>query len=106
LFGWNDTEQPVNLSDTEREIIAAALKQLPEVDAVSVFGSRARDTASRYADLDLLLHTSHPIPLRRIGDVEHMLAESDLTFSVDIIDSSRIDAAFRVLIEDELVPFV
>lgn len=96
----------MNLNDTEREIIVAVLDQIPEVHAVSAFGSRARDSASRYADLDLLLHTSHSIPLARIGELEDALSESDLPFSVDIVDSSRIDPAFRSAIEGELVPLL
>lgn len=96
----------MNLSDTEREIIVAVLGKIPEVHGVSAFGSRARDDASRYADLDLLLHTSSPLPLARIGEVEDALSESDLPFSVDIVDSSRIDPAFRSAIEGELVPLL
>ena len=70
-------------------------EEFPQVTLV-LFGSRARGTASRYADWDLGVYCSSSMPhalyrkiRRRVGD----LAEDSL-YMIDVVNLNRADEAF------------
>jgi predicted nucleotidyltransferase len=78
---------------------------LPPATGAWVFGSRATATATarRYSDLDLALEGERPLSLDVLGDIAEALSESDLPYKVDVIDLRSVDAAFRAIIEPDMV---
>ena len=82
-----------------RSILAEHVPQL----AVYAFGSRVRGGARPGSDLDLVLMTDSPLPLRRLARLMEALRESDLPFPVDIVDWSATDTSFRELISSQAV---
>ncbi|NVK42615.1 MAG: nucleotidyltransferase domain-containing protein [Oceanospirillaceae bacterium] len=82
------------------ELLSGALG--PGVD-VFVFGSRARGNARKSSDLDILLCAAGPIDFSQLAEASEQLAESDLPFSVDLLDQARISESFKRRIASDLV---
>lgn len=72
-------------------------KHVPELE-VWAFGSRTRNEAWRYSDLDLAVITDEPLSFEKRGALLEDLAESDLPFRVDILDWARTDDEFRRIV--------
>lgn len=75
---------------------------LKNYDQVYIFGSRAKGTYKPFSDLDICLKSD-------ISDYEYELLkekfeESDLPFTVDIVQYNKIDDSFKRRIDQELVP--
>ena len=70
---------------------------------VWVFGSRATGEARRYSDLDLAPEGPAPLDSDLLGRLADALSESGLTIKVDLVDLSRVEPAFRQLIERNMV---
>lgn len=68
---------------------------------VYVFGSRAKGTYKQFSDLDLCLKND-------ISDYDYELLKeqfenSDLPFTVDLVQYNRIDESFKKRIDEEVV---
>ena len=68
-----------------------------------IFGSRAKGTAKKYSDLDVVLLGNEPISLLTLSNLEEEFAESDLPFKVDIVDWQRITTDFQEKIKSEWI---
>jgi predicted nucleotidyltransferase len=94
----------MDLSQAEQAIVRAILRaHLPPGTRAWVFGSRATASARRYSDLDLAIDGEKPLSLDVMGDMAEALSESDLPYKVDVIDLRSVDAAFRALIEPDMI---
>jgi predicted nucleotidyltransferase len=99
----------LNRSPRERPLDAHHLivsaKQLAEVQAllreylpgleVRAFGSRAGGHPKPASDLDLMVVSEKPVGPRTLALLADAFAESDLPFTVDLIDASTASASFR-----------
>ena len=66
------------------------------------FGSRVKQSARQYSDLDLLIDYQHqPLPHRLLTQILSDLEESDLPFRVDIVDWNAINNSFRTQISQD-----
>ncbi|WP_298644261.1 nucleotidyltransferase domain-containing protein [uncultured Cardiobacterium sp.] len=65
---------------------------------VRAFGSRVKQRAKRYSDLDLAIITDTPLPLPVQAALVDAFSESDLLWKVDIVDWASTHAAFRDII--------
>lgn len=81
--------------ETVRRILAA---HVPELEA-RAFGSRVSGGAGPHADLDLTLVGEGPLDQRRLEALKDAFSESDLPFSVDVLDWNALSNAFRKAIE-------
>jgi predicted nucleotidyltransferase len=78
----------------------AALRQgLPEEAAVWVFGSRATGTARRASDLDLAIDAGRPLTRAETGALLDAFEESDLPYTVDLVDLNTVAPSFRAIID-------
>ena len=77
-------------------------RQLPQHE-VWAFGSRARQAAKPYSDLDLAVITDAPLGLSVSAALTDAFAESDLPWRVDVVDWATTDEAFRRIIERDKV---
>lgn len=68
-------------------------RYLPGVE-VRAFGSRARGSAKRASDLDLLVMCDEPLSSRAHALLADAFAESDLPFKVDVVDASTAAPSF------------
>lgn len=62
---------------------------------VWAFGSRAKGTAARYADLDLVLVTNEPLDPAAVEALRDAFSESDLPILVDLHDWRDLPETFR-----------
>ena len=68
---------------------------LPSSTKVSVFSSRATSRGFKpHSDLNLLMDNPVELPLIALADVRDALAESDVPFSVDLLDRKDASAEF------------
>lgn len=67
-----------------------------------VFGSRVKNKAKTFSDLDLCIKTDYSKTV--IRQLQDDFEESDLPFKVDIIVWSEISPEFKNHIENDLVP--
>jgi predicted nucleotidyltransferase len=81
-------------------------RHLPSGARAFVFGSRAHGGARRYSDLDLALEWDRPLGLALIGQIAEALSESDLPYTVDIVDIATVEPAFRARIMAAAVPLL
>ena len=85
-------------ADCVRRILWA---HLPSGTRVSVFGSRATGRGLKpHSDLDLLIDSPVELPLMTMADVREALSESDLPFSVNLLDRRDASAEFLAQLED------
>ncbi len=89
-------------------VVQDVLRQhLPKDCNAWVFGSRAKQTAHRYSDLDLALSChQQPLPEKTRSLLRDAFDEAHLAFSVDVVDLNDVDASFQALIIDDMKPFV
>ncbi|HET6599167.1 MAG TPA: nucleotidyltransferase domain-containing protein, partial [Burkholderiaceae bacterium] len=81
---------PSTQADCVRRILWT---HLPSGTRVSVFGSRATGRRLKpHSDLDLLIDSPVELQLMVMANVREALAESDLPFSVDLLDRREASA--------------
>jgi predicted nucleotidyltransferase len=68
-----------------------------------VFGSRAKNTASKFSDLDLAY--KQEIPRATLTRIKTKLAESSLPFTVDLVYLDSVEDSFNSLISKDLKKF-
>ena len=84
----------------ERAIVEEILaRHLPPDTRAYVFGSRARGTTKRWADLDLSLEGDAPLSLSVLGVLRDAFDESLLPWKVDLVDRSTVSEAFGSIID-------
>jgi len=68
---------------------------------VRVFGSRVKNEAKVYSDLDLAVVCQNDLGADRLRHLKEAFEESDLPFRVDVLDWNRISESFRKVIEQD-----
>lgn len=68
-----------------------------------IFGSRAKGTAKKFSDLDLVL--LDPVEGRKLTSIKSDLEESNLPYKVDIIQWNELDQNFQNHIKNDLKEF-
>ena len=71
---------------------------LPVGGKVFVFGSRAKGTLKRGADLDLAVDVGRPLTPSEVGRIADGFEDSDLPYRVDVVDLQSASEAFRMII--------
>ena len=96
----------LDLNATDRAIVAAILRDtLPAEAKVWVFGSRAKGRARRGSDLDLAIDAGRPLTRAEENTLADQFHESDLSYTVDVVDLQTVAETFRAIIERDRVPF-
>lgn len=90
----------IQLTTQQLETIRHVLSQVLPGSRCMVFGSRVKGTAKKYSDLDLAIDNGEPIPLNQLAILNGQFDESELPFTVDVVDWYRIDDDFRAHISE------
>ena len=77
-------------------------RHVPQFD-VWAFGSRARFTAKKHSDLDLVVVSDQPLPILLCAAIMEAFSESDLPYRVDVVDWASTGESFREIIERDRV---
>ena len=76
-----------------KEIIARFLN--PREYKVFIFGSRVTGKASPFSDFDIGVMGKKPVSWKTLGLIEEALEDSDLPFTVDVVDFSQTSQKFQ-----------
>lgn len=79
------------------ELLQILQLYLPEIE-VRAFGSRVNGRSGKFSDLDLVLMTTEPLLISTKIALEDALSDSNLPFTVDIVDWFSTDEKFRKII--------
>lgn len=95
----------LDLRDGELAILRSCLRtHLPSDARAFAFGSRVDGSARRYSDLDVALVWDRPLDFDTMAALAEALSESDLPFTVDLVDAALLAPAFRARIAAAWVP--
>lgn len=94
-----------DITTDEYNIVNAILKKYLKDTKVYVFGSRAKYTTRFNSDLDLALEAKEKIDKEVLIDLKEEFDDSDLKYSVDIVDLNHIDNGFKKIIDNDKVEF-
>ncbi len=94
----------VHISDEERKILNSVFKEYQDQFEILVFGSRSRGDHKKYSDLDICLKGKDKINSSVITELKNIFQESNLPYTVDIVDWNNISKEFQVNIKDDLMP--
>ena len=90
----------IDLLEPHKKIVDDILKSVPH--SFYVFGSRAKGTAKPFSDLDLAVTV---LSAHERSQLETLFEESNLPFTVDLVELNKINDAFKKNIEHDLVPW-
>lgn len=89
----------IQLEEKHRQLIKEILLKEAGIDFY-VFGSRVKGDAARFSDLDLAYRDE--LSKSSLLNIKTRLAESDLPFTVDIVNLNDCDKSFLELVEKDL----
>ena len=98
-----DMDAPIQISASDwLEVQRVLAEQVPRLE-VWAFGSRAKNSAKPYSDLDLAIISAKPMSLAELAALVSAFDASDLTIGVDIVDWACTSESFRRIILAEKV---
>ncbi len=74
-------------------------QQAPDYE-VWAFGSRVKNTARLFSDLDLAIISDNPLSLTVLANLREAFSESDLPWKVDIVDWASTSEQFQEVIRE------
>ena len=103
----NSSTSPVDIRPDHLAIVQDILRaHLPARFKVWVFGSRANWTTKDLSDLDLAVQGTDQLAHETMLDLEIAFEESNLPYTVDVVDLNLVDARFKQIIELQRVPLL
>jgi predicted nucleotidyltransferase len=96
-----DNQIDHGISTEDKDKIIGLLKLLFPQAKIYLFGSRVRGTHSTFSDIDVAVDTGDKIPLYAINEAKSMLAESNIVYTIDVVDLQNIPKALKERILSE-----
>ena len=101
----SDRTDPADIRPDHLKIVQDILREhLPAGFKVWVFGSRANWTTKDSSDLDLAVEGVDALDYRAMVGLEVAFEESDLPYTVDVVDLNAVGDTFRKIVEGQKVP--
>ena len=88
------------IEERHKKIIIEVLNKYPY--KFYVFGSRAKGVAKKFSDLDICFFDDIPWNIR--AHIEEDFEESNLPYTVDMVDWNMCDDSFKQIIKREMIP--
>ena len=96
---------PPDIRPDHLEIVQNILREhLPAGFQVWVFGSRANWATKDSSDLDLAVEGADALDYKAMVGLEVALEESDLPYTVDVVDLNAVSQEFKKIVEDQRIP--
>ncbi len=76
----------------------------PEVYSAFIFGSRASGEAARFSDIDIGIEGKDELSSIAKVELEEAFEESDLPYSVDVVDFSIVRENFKTVAKQRVIP--
>lgn len=84
------------------KIIAVLSALFPDAK-IYLYGSRARGTHRERSDIDIALDAGEKLDFLDVGEARDMLAESNIPYTVEVVDLHAVSPKMRESIIDEKV---
>ncbi len=95
----------IDISPDHLQIVCNILyKHLPADIQIWIFGSRVKSMAYRGSDIDIAVEGTGRIDHNTMTDLSIDFEDSDLPYTVDIVDLKSISAKFREIIDAQKIP--
>ena len=102
----NSSTSPVDIRPDHLEIVQNILREhLPAGFQVWVLGSRANWATKDSSDLDLAVEGADALDYRTMVGLEVAFEESDLPYTVDVVDLNAVSPEFREIVKGQRVSF-
>ncbi len=96
--------EAIDIRPGDLATVRSILRRGLDPDArVWVFGSRAKGVARRGSDLDLAVDAGRPLTLHDLAGLNAAFDDSNLPFTVDVVDLQSVDRAFLAIVEAQRV---
>jgi len=95
-------QQKLQIDPKHWQLVDSILAEYLSDCDIYAFGSRARLDAKTYSDLDLGLKGPGPISHQKLAVASLAFEESDLPWTVDLVDLNAISPAFNAAIANDL----
>lgn len=82
-------------SAKDKNMVTKAIKTFFPHARIFAFGSRVKGVSKKYSDLDIAIESEGGLELNKLAQLKEVLAQSELTYLVDIIDLEHTDAEFK-----------
>ncbi|MDR3156879.1 MAG: nucleotidyltransferase domain-containing protein [Lactobacillales bacterium] len=89
----------IGVSEKEFSLIHEVIRRYAADCDIFAFGSRYKQMAKKYSDLDLAFDNGKPLSIARIQQLEEAFDESVLPYRVDVVDYCAISEEFRTIID-------
>ena len=100
----SDWTSPADIRPDHLEIVQNILREnLPAGFKVWVFGSRANWTTKDSSDLDLAVEGADVLDYKAMVGLEVAFEESDLPYTVDVVDLNDISPSFKTIVEGQKI---
>jgi predicted nucleotidyltransferase len=83
---------------TQEKIVSLIAALMPDVK-IYLFGSRARQTHSKWSDIDLALDAGHVLPNVKVDEVKSVLEATNMPYKVDVLDFHSVSADMQASIK-------
>lgn len=93
----------LDVAPEDLKTVKAILARYVPKFTVLVFGSRVKNTAKKFSDLDLAIITDRPLDVPTYTDLKEAFSHSDLPFKVDLVDWSLISEDFKKIIQEQSI---
>ena len=101
----NDWTSPVDIRPDHLEMVQDVLRaHLPAGFKIWVFRSRATWMAQDSSDLDLAVEGDAKLDYKAMVGLEVAFEESDLLYTVDVVDLNAVSPKFRGIVDSQKVP--
>lgn len=94
---------PLDVRPDHLAVVRAILQRNVPDHVVWAFGSRVTGKAKSTSDLDLCVVGETPLPYETSARLKQDLSDSDIPYSVDVVDWATCSAGFRGIIERDRV---
>lgn len=75
----------------------------PQKDKVFIFGSRAIGNGRKFSDIDIGIESHKKISEELVEDIQEKFEESDLPYTVDVVNFSQVSDRFRDVAKQKII---
>lgn len=76
----------------------------PEDYSLFIFGSRVTEKNRKYSDIDIGIEGKKPLELKMIASIQDAFEESDLPYTIDIVDFATVSDRFKEVAKRNIFP--
>lgn len=93
----------INLNQEYLETIVKIIRQYIPDQRVCLFGSRTKEIAKPFSDIDLVIMSENKISLSKMSELRDAFSESDLPYRVDVLDWSTTNQEFKQAVQKDMI---